>query len=87
MNQLAAYHVDLTIPSFGIQERNHFPEEVHELMPGTARVRGGYLYGSDGPGLGIDINEAIAGRYPLVNDHRNADWTTVRGMDGSLVKP
>ncbi len=87
VNQLAAYHVDLTIPSFGIQEDNLFPEDVHELMPGTARIRGGYLYGSDGPGLGIDINEAMAGRYPLVDDHRNADWTTVRGMDGSLVKP
>ena len=87
VNQLAAYHVDLTIPSFGIQEDNLFPEEVHELMPGTARIRGGYLYGSEGPGLGIDIDEAMASRYPLVDDHRNADWTTVRGMDGSLVKP
>jgi len=87
VNQLAAYHVDLTIPSFGIQEDNVFPEEVHELMPGAARIRGGYLYGSDGPGLGIDIDEAMAGRYPLVDNHRNADWTTVRGVDGSLVKP
>ena len=33
------------------------------------------------------IDEAMAGRYPLADDHRNADWTTVRGMDGSLIKP
>ena len=87
VNQLAAYHVDLTIPSFGIQEENHFSEKVHEMLPGTANIRGGYLYGSDTPGLGIDINEAIASKYPLVNEHHNADWTTVRGMDGSLVRP
>jgi mannonate dehydratase len=87
VNQLAAYHVDLAIPSFGIQEENDFPELVFEMMPGAARIRGGYLYGSDGPGLGIDINEEMAAKHPLVDDPKNADWTTVRGMDGSLVKP
>ena len=87
INQLIAYHVDLTIPSFGIQEENDFPEEVHEMMPGAARIRGGYLYGSGKPGLGIDLNEQITAKYPLVDDHRNADWTTVRGMDGSVVRP
>ena len=87
INQLIAYHVDLTIPSFGIQEENDFPEEVLEMMPGTAEIRNGYLYGSDKPGLGIDIDEKIAAKYPLIDDHRNADWTSVRGMDGSVVKP
>lgn len=87
VNQLAAYHVDLTIPSFGIQEENHFSEKVHEMLPGTANIRGGYLYGSETPGLGIDINESIVSKYPLVNEPHNADWTTVRGMDGSLVRP
>ncbi len=87
INQLIAYHVDLTIPSFGIQEENDFPEEVLEMMPGTAEIRGGYLYGSDKPGLGIDIDEKIAAKYPLIDDHHNADWTSVRGMDGSVVKP
>lgn len=87
INQLIAYHVDMTIPSFGIQEENDFPEHVYEMMPGAARIRKGYLYGSDKPGLGIDIDEKIAARFPLHDDYRNADWTTVRGMDGSVVKP
>ena len=56
-------------------------------MPGTANIRGGYLYGNENPGLGIDINETMAAQYPLVDNPSNADWTTVRGMDGSLVKP
>ncbi len=87
INQLASYHVDLSISSFGIQEENHFPPLVHEMMPGTAQLKGGYLYGSDGPGLGIDINEAMAAKYPLEPPPGRDNWTTVRGMDGSLVKP
>ena len=87
VNQLAAYHVDLTIPSFGIQEENHFPPVVHDLLPGTAQLRGGYLYGNGEPGLGIDVKEEAALKYPLKPLRPGDSWTTVRGMDGSLVKP
>ncbi len=87
VNQLASYHVDLSISSFGIQEENHFPALVHEMMPGTAQIKGGYLYGSDAPGLGIDINEEMASKYPLQPPSGRDNWTTVRGIDGSLVKP
>jgi len=87
VNQLAAYHIDMSSASFGIQEENHFPELVHEMMPGTAKLKGGYLYGNDRPGLGIEINEDIAKKYPMVDDPHNADWSEVRRIDGSLVKP
>lgn len=87
VNQLASYHVDLSISSFGIQEENHFPELVHEMLPGTAQLKGGYLYGSDAPGLGIDINEALAAKYPLELRPGANNWTTVRRLDGSIVKP
>jgi mannonate dehydratase len=87
VNQLAAYHVDLSISSFGIQEENHFPELVHEMLPGTAQLKGGYLYGNDAPGLGIDINEAMAAKYPLETFPNANNWTTVRAIDGSIVKP
>jgi mannonate dehydratase len=87
VNQLAAYHVDLAIPSFGIQEENHFPAAVHDLLPGTAILKGGYLYGNDAPGLGIDIKEEVAMKLPLKPVPPGDSWTTVRGIDGSLVKP
>jgi mannonate dehydratase len=87
VNQLAAYHVDLSISSFGIQEENHFPPGVHDMLPGTAELRGGYLYGNDAPGLGIDIQEEAALRYPPKAVPPGDNWTTVRGMDGSIVKP
>ncbi len=89
VNQLAAYHVDLSISSFGIQEENHFPQIVHEMLPGTAQLKGGYLYGNGAPGLGIDINEAMAAKYPI--EPRSLahvdDWTNVRAIDGSVVMP
>ena len=87
VNQLAAYHLDLAIPSFGIQEENHFPAYVHEMLPGTAELRGGYLYGNDEPGLGIDLNEGMAAKYPPAPVPPGDTWTTVRGVDGSLVNP
>ena len=87
VNQIAAYHVDLTIPSFGIQEENHFPPDVHDLIPGTLKLERGYLYGNDGPGMGIDINEEAALKYPPKPIRPGDDWTTGRSMDGSLVKP
>jgi mannonate dehydratase len=87
VNQLAAYHVDFSISAFGIQEENHFPELVHEMLPGTAVLKGGYLYGNDKPGLGIDIREDMAAKHPLVPIPKGDIWTTVRGVDGTLVKP
>jgi mannonate dehydratase len=89
VNQLAAYHVDMSISSFGIQEENHFPEIVHEMLPGTAQLKGGYLYGNGAPGLGIDINETMAAKYPI--EPRSLaqvdNWTNVRAIDGSVVMP
>jgi mannonate dehydratase len=87
VNQLAAWHVDMVIPCFGIQEENHFPASVHDLLPGTAELRGGYLYGSGEPGLGIDIKEEALLKYPPAPVRPEEEGYEVRGMDGSLVKP
>jgi mannonate dehydratase len=87
VNQLAAMHVDLAIPCFGIQEENHFPASVHDLLPGMAELRGGYLYGNGEPGLGIDVKEEALLKYPPVPMRPEDAGLVVRGMDGSLVKP
>ena len=77
----------MAISNFGTQEENHFPDRVHNIMPGTGVIKGGYLYGSGGPGEGIDISEEETRRIPFVPRPGADDWTTTRGMDGSLVKP
>ncbi len=87
VNQLAAYHVDISSTAFGIQEENHFPPQVHEMMPGTAEIRHGYMYGSGRPGLGIDINEEMAAKYPIGEPRNGGAYGTDRGIDGTVVMP
>jgi mannonate dehydratase len=87
VNQLAAYHVDISSPAFGIQEENRFPESVREMMPGLAEIRKGYLYGSGQPGLGIDLDEKLAAKYPLGPIPDGGPYPLDRTLDGALVKP
>jgi mannonate dehydratase len=87
VNQLAAYHVDISSAGFGIQEENHFPPLVHEMLPGTAEQRKGYLYGTNAPGLGIDINEEIAAKYPIQHGANGDNYPQDRTVDGAIVKP
>ena len=87
VNQLAAYHVDISSSAFGIQEENHFPPQVHEMMPGTAEIRKGYMYGSGRPGLGIDINEEMAAKFPITEGRNGGAYGTDRTLDGTVILP
>ncbi len=87
VNQLAAYHLDMSTSAFGIQEENHFPPVVHDLFPGMAEIRKGYLYDSGKPGLGLDLNEEIAAKYPLGQIRGGGGYPTDRTLDGTVVKP
>lgn len=87
VNQLAAYHVDMASPAFGIQEENAFPPAARELLPGCAEIRGGYLYGSGKPGLGIDIDERLAAKYPMAPIPDGGTYPLDRTLDGAVVKP
>lgn len=88
VNQMAAVHLDLASWNFGIQEENHFSLEELALFPGHATLAGGYLYPSDGPGLGIDLDEAAAVR--LLDPERLARprfMAEDRRADGTVVRP
>ena len=87
VNLAAAYHVDISSSAFGIQEENHFPAVVHEVLPGTPEIRKGYLYGSGKPGLGIDIDEPLAAKYPIRHPPNGGPYRLDRGMDGTVIKP
>jgi len=81
----ANLHLDLWAPNFGIQEWCRFPEQVYEVFPGLPEVRGGYMYPNDKPGLGIDVDEALAAKYPC--EDRVDTWTQTRRPDGSPSRP
>lgn len=81
----ANLHLDLWAPNFGIQEWCRFDELVYEMFPGLPEVRNGYMYPSDKPGLGIDIDEQLAAKYPC--EDTVEWWTQTRWPDGSPARP
>ena len=81
----ANLHLDLWAPNFGIQEWCCFSDRVYEVFPGTPQVRNGYMYPNDGAGLGIDVNEKLAARYPCHDEVQK--WTQTRLPDGSPARP
>jgi mannonate dehydratase len=81
----ANLHLDVWAPNFGIQEWCRFPDLVYEMFPGLPEVRHGYMYPNDKPGLGIEMNEALASKYPCKDE---VDWwTQTRLPDGTPARP
>lgn len=78
-------HIDLAVWNFGIQEMVHFNDLTREIFPGTPGIENGYMFVNEAPGLGIDIDEEKAAKYPL--PAFNYKWTQVRKADGTPVRP
>jgi mannonate dehydratase len=78
-------HLDLASYNFGIQEQNLFSSTTREVFPGSPEIAGGYLYSNNNPGLGIDIDEKLAARFPYKapGGSRGND----RRLDGTIVRP
>jgi mannonate dehydratase len=76
----AALHLDLSIPNFGLQEYMPHTAETDAVFPHTYRYADGYLHPSEEPGLGVDIDEELAARYP----YRPASLPVNRLEDGTL---
>jgi mannonate dehydratase len=81
----ANMHLDLWAPNFGVQEWCRFNDLCYDIFPGLPEVRGGYMYPNDQPGLGIDINEELAAKYPC--EDTIEQWTQTRLPDGSPSRP
>jgi mannonate dehydratase len=81
----ANLHLDVSSPNFGIQEWSGFNEPLLEVFPGCPEVRNGYMYPNEKPGLGIDIDEKAAAKYPCPVGQ--PQWTLTRVPDGTAVRP
>jgi len=81
----ANLHLDLSCPNFGVQEWMPFTGAEQAIFPGCPQVRAGYMYPNDRPGLGIDLDEREAARYPCPNEP--IQWTQTRTPDGTAVRP
>ena len=76
----ANVHLDLATPNFGVQEWVEHPRETADVVQGGPTFEEGYLTVSDDPGLGCDIDERAAAKYP----YRRAYLPTTRRADGSM---
>jgi len=84
----ANLHLDLSTWNFGIQEATIFNEAAREVFPGTPEVKGGMMWANDKPGLGIDLNEELAAKFPITDDPPfDLDWGRLRGKDGTIRRP
>jgi len=79
----AQAHIDLAIWNFGIQERHPWSPKAQEVFPGAPTLKNGYLYVNEVPGIGVDVNETEAAKYPIGT---RSKWT-VRQNDGQIRRP
>ena len=79
--------LDVTSAAFGIQEGHVYSDAVHEVFPGTLRIRDGWLTPNEAPGWGIDLDETAAARFPADLSGHDAWAAGVRGLDGGLIAP
>ncbi len=60
----AALHFDTWVPNFGVQEYMPHTAETLAVFPQDYRFEAGYMICGESPGHGVDIDEALAARYP-----------------------
>lgn len=98
MAHAANVHIDLAAPNFGVQEwsgiepPNFVIQKLRsqhgallEVFDGLPEFKDGYVYANDRPGLGVDINEKEAEKYPCTAEVTT--WTQTRRRDGALQTP
>ncbi len=84
IGQAASLHLQMAIPNFGVQEWIGFDGDgdarLREVVANPCQWRDGYAYPHDAPGLGMDIDEEAAAKYP----YRKAYLGLVRRVDGTM---
>ena len=77
----AALHFDVSIPNFGVQEWMHHAPETDEVFKRGYTYRDGALHPAEVPGLGVEIDEKLAAKYP----YKRAYLPVNRREDGSMT--
>jgi mannonate dehydratase len=77
----AALHFGLAVHNFGIQEHMPHTALTDEVFPHHYSFEAGYMHPGNAPGLGVDIDETLAGKYP----YQRAYLPVARKLDGTLT--
>ena len=76
----ASLHLGIAIPNFGVQEYMRHTKETDDVFPHAYSFRDGCLYPGETPGHGVDIDEALAAKFP----YSRAYLPVNRLEDGSM---
>jgi mannonate dehydratase len=76
----AALHFDLSIHNFGIQEYMRHTKETDQIFPHSYTFENGLMHPGEAPGLGVDIDEALAAKWP----YERAYLPVNRKLDGTM---
>jgi mannonate dehydratase len=89
IGHMANATLDVTCYNFGIQEYSPFNDRTREVFNGCPELKNGYVYPSDKPGWGIEVDEKAAAKVPYgANDRNklNGGWGEIRLPDGTIIK-
>ena len=75
-----ALHFDTWVPNFGIQEYMRHTAETDAVFPHDYSFERGYMTCGETPGHGVDIDEALAAKYP----YQQACLPVARLSDGTM---
>lgn len=88
VGHMANVTLDIVSSNFGIQEYSPFNERMQEIFQGCPEMKDGYLWVSEKPGWGIEIDEKAAAKAPFLSgpDNLNGGWGEIRKRDGTVIK-
>jgi mannonate dehydratase len=76
----AALHFDLSVHNFGIQEHMPHTAETDAVFPHEYVFQDGFMHPGESPGLGVELDEALAAEYP----YDPAYLPVNRRLDGTM---
>jgi mannonate dehydratase len=81
--------LELASYNFGIHEGYVFPQNTKEVFAGCPEVKNGYMYAQEKPGLGMEVDEKLAAKFPYPDGPPNFDynWGTTRRPNGAVIRP
>jgi mannonate dehydratase len=77
----AALHFDTAVHNFGIQEHMPHSDETDAVFPHHYAFKDGLMVPGDAPGLGVDLDEELAKKYP----YQRAYLPVNRKLDGTMT--
>jgi mannonate dehydratase len=87
IGHMANVTLDLVSYNFGIQEYSAFNQRTQEIFSDCPVMKNGYLYVSEKPGWGIEVNEKEAAKSPFSSrNNLNGGWGEIRRLDGTVIK-